>query len=57
MCGIKNDPSAKFCTWCSLGLDEKSVMDYDIQQEETKRVGLHSIDMQENPKFRTIFNG
>lgn len=55
-CGIKNDPSAKFCSGCSLGLDEKSLMDYDLQEEEAKRIGLHSMDMLKDPKLRTIFN-
>ncbi|GAG83742.1 unnamed protein product, partial [marine sediment metagenome] len=33
-CGINNDPAAKFCQGCSLGLDEKAIMDFD--REKTK---------------------
>jgi len=33
-CGIKNDPASRFCSGCSLGLDEKSIMEYDEQKEE-----------------------
>lgn len=33
-CNIKNDPSLKFCSGCSLGLDEQSIMLYDKEQEE-----------------------
>jgi integrase/recombinase XerD len=28
-CTVDNDPGAKFCKGCSLGLDEKTVMEYD----------------------------
>jgi site-specific recombinase XerD len=34
-CGIKNDPAAKFCSSCSLGLDEKIVMEYDRAKTDT----------------------
>jgi site-specific recombinase XerD len=33
-CGIKNDPAAKFCSGCSLGLDEISMMEYDKRQSQ-----------------------
>lgn len=39
-CGIKNEPGAKFCSGCSLGLDEQSMMEYDQEQEELKKEGL-----------------
>ncbi len=38
-CGIKNDPAAKFCSGCSLGLDEKSVMEYDKMKEIATKTG------------------
>lgn len=39
-CGIKNDPGAKYCNSCSLGLDEKSVMDFDRQKELAAKLGF-----------------
>ena len=39
-CGAKNDPAAKFCSQCSLGLDIKAVMEYE---RDSKRV-LKTID-------------
>lgn len=42
-CGINNDPAARFCHQCSLGLDEKSVMEYDRQKETATKMGF---DMQ-----------
>jgi len=33
-CKTKNDPAAKFCYNCSLGLDEESIMEYDKKKEE-----------------------
>lgn len=40
-CGIKNDPAAKFCSACSLGLDEQTVMEYDQQKEEAIKLGMN----------------
>ena len=39
-CGIKNDPAAKFCSGCSLGLDEKSVMEYDNKMADATKTGM-----------------
>jgi site-specific recombinase XerD len=39
-CGIKNDAASKFCMECSLGLDEKSIMEYDKQKEEATNLGM-----------------
>lgn len=39
-CGITNDPAAKFCSGCSLGLDEKTIMEYDEQKEIAAKVGF-----------------
>lgn len=45
-CGIKNDPGAKFCSQCSLGLEIKAVMDYERASKET----LQNIDNSDNLK-------
>jgi len=53
-CNIKNDPAAKFCSGCSLGLDEKSVIEYDRQREQAEKIGL---GIMKNPEFEdTIGN-
>lgn len=39
-CNIKNDPGAKYCKGCSLGLDEKTVMEYDHQKEMAAKLGF-----------------
>ena len=39
-CNIKNDPAAKFCNSCSLGLDEKTMMEYDQQKELAAKLGF-----------------
>jgi integrase len=39
-CNIKNDPSAKYCKGCSLGLDEKTVMEYDQHKELAAKLGF-----------------
>lgn len=31
-CGISNEPGSKFCSGCSLSLDEKSVIEFDKQK-------------------------
>jgi integrase/recombinase XerD len=33
-CNTKNDFAAKFCSGCSLGLDEKSILEYDQRREQ-----------------------
>lgn len=43
-CGIKNEPGAKFCSGCSLGLDEKSVMEFDRQKEMATKVGSFALN-------------
>ena len=42
-CTIKNDPGAKFCSGCSLGLDEKSIIEYDQRKEEAAKLGFDLI--------------
>jgi len=39
-CKTVNDAAAKFCNACSLGLDEKSILDYDKEQEKAKELGM-----------------
>jgi site-specific recombinase XerD len=36
-CKTKNDPASKFCSGCSLGLDEKSILEFDKRQEQIKK--------------------
>jgi phage FluMu protein Com len=50
-CNTVNDPSAKFCSQCSLGLDEKTIMDYDQQKEVAARVGFDVQDMLGDKEF------
>jgi site-specific recombinase XerD len=47
-CNIKNDPAAKFCSGCSLGLDEKSVMEYDKQKEIAEKTGFQFLQAGES---------
>jgi len=48
-CTIKNDPAAKFCSGCSLGLDEKSIMEYDDQKENAAKIGQDVESLLEDP--------
>ena len=50
-CGIKNDPAAKFCSGCSLGLDEKSVMEYDRQKEGATKIGFDIKQIMDDPEI------
>jgi len=49
-CGIDNSPGSKFCSGCSLGLDEKSIIDYDkkIEDEKTELLLLKNKWKKEN---------
>jgi len=51
-CGIQNDPAAKFCSGCSHGLDEISIMKYDEQKEKALKLGLTIFD---SPEFEDSF--
>lgn len=55
-CGIKNDPGAKFCMACSLGLDEKSVMEYDKQKELNSMLGTTALENLTPELEKTIGN-
>ena len=50
-CGIKNDPASKFCSGCSLGLDEKSIMEYDQKKEEATKVGMNVQQVMNSPEI------
>jgi integrase/recombinase XerD len=39
-CHVVNDPFSKFCNGCGLGLDEKSIMEYDQEKEEASELGF-----------------
>lgn len=54
-CRLSNDPGAKFCSGCSLGLDEKSVMEYDQQKEQATQTGFTTMDMLKDPSFREFY--
>jgi len=51
-CQIKNDPASKFCSGCSLGLDEKSILEYDQEKEEATKFGFDMQKIVDNPQFR-----
>ena len=53
-CLVKNDPAAKFCSQCSLGLDEKSIMDWDKQKEQAAKIGSLDIEMMKDEGFRPV---
>jgi site-specific recombinase XerD len=47
-CGIKNDPGARFCSGCSLGLDLKNLVNIE---KDAKNVGFNLMDVLNNPDF------
>lgn len=55
-CNIKNEPAAKFCSGCSLGLDEKSVMNFDKQKDRATQMGFVDMEMIKDPEFREFYN-
>jgi len=46
-CGIDNDPSAKFCSACSLGLDEKIIMEQDQQRKKEIKKVMYNVLMKQ----------
>jgi integrase/recombinase XerD len=42
-CGISNEPGSKFCNGCALGLDQKSVMEFDKQREIEATLGASAL--------------
>jgi integrase len=55
-CGIKNEPGARFCSGCSLGLDEQSMMEYDQQKEQALKTGFTTQEMLKDREFREFYN-
>lgn len=55
-CETKNDPAAKFCYQCSLGLDEKSMIEYDEQKEIATQTGFATQEMLQDKEFREFYN-
>jgi integrase/recombinase XerD len=45
-CRIKNDPGAKFCRGCSLGLNEKSILEYDKIMKDGTALAVESMQKQ-----------
>ena len=55
-CKTINDAAAKFCNGCSLGLDEKSIIEYDKEQEELKQIGKMTKDsIPQNELFQMMY--
>lgn len=52
-CGIKNDPAAKFCNSCSLGLDEKTMIEYDNKKDIFIKTGLNIHELIKDNDFKT----
>ncbi|MBU0497083.1 MAG: tyrosine-type recombinase/integrase [Candidatus Thermoplasmatota archaeon] len=50
-CKTRNDPAAKFCSQCSLGLDEKNMIEFDKQKNEAQKLGFNLQLMYENKEF------
>ncbi len=51
-CSLKNEPGAKFCSGCSLGLDEKSIIEFDQQKEREQLLGGTAMDeLLKNPEM------
>jgi integrase len=55
-CKVRNEPGSRFCHGCSLGLDEKSVMEYDAHKNLATQMGFADLEMLKNPKFREFYN-
>jgi site-specific recombinase XerD len=55
-CETINDPAAKFCNSCGLGLDEKSMLEYDQHQEKAKQMGNINMELIKDPEFREFYN-
>jgi len=51
-CGLSNEPGAKYCSGCALGLDEKSIMEYDKDKENAVKLGFDIQTVLNDPNFR-----
>jgi len=45
-CNTNNSPGSKFCSGCSLGLDQKSIMDYDNLKKDNSAFVVESMQKQ-----------
>lgn len=50
-CMIKNDPASKFCSHCSLALDQRSIIEFDKQKESATDLGFKTMEMLKDPEF------
>ncbi|MFX1453424.1 MAG: tyrosine-type recombinase/integrase [Promethearchaeota archaeon] len=53
-CETINDPAAKFCSNCGLGLDEKSLLEYDKQKEEAIDLGMILKKAKDNDQIKEM---
>jgi len=51
-CNRENDPFAKYCSWCSLLLDEKSIATFEKEKEQASKFGFDIKVLMENKEFR-----
>lgn len=52
-CHTKNDPGARFCSQCSLLLDEKSVADFEKDKDEAANLGFNMQDVMKDKTLMT----
>ena len=50
-CKTKNDFAANFCNECSLGLDEKTILEYDARKEDAAKLGFDFQSMLTDPEL------
>ncbi len=55
-CKSNNDPAREVCYQCNLGLDEKSIMEYDEQKEQATQTGFATQEMLQDKEFREFYN-
>jgi integrase/recombinase XerD len=48
-CHVENDPASQFCTACSLGLDERSMIEFDRRKEQLIKTGAATEDVLNDP--------
>ena len=51
-CKILNDPASNFCSGCSLGLDEKTMIEYDNKRDIATKVGFNIDKLMDNDEFK-----
>ena len=50
-CGHRNPPGNTFCGQCSLGLNEKTIMEFDKQKEMSSKLGFDVQGMTDDKDF------